>query len=226
MSDTEKKKKAVNVVILRSYPKVILFYPLMILTFIAWPIQSAIDAQAGGNGTVLAYIWFIFFFSNLFMMAFDFSSTKFFVLIMVIVVIILVLVFIVLPNVSISLGGLVIALNLPYGFYMIMALVLFFILGFVVITCQFNYYKVERNEIYHKSGIFSTAERIPTKSLRLKKEIPDVFEFFVLRAGSITLMPGHGEVIHLRTVLNINNKQEKIDNMLSHIHVEIDELDT
>jgi len=225
MSDTEKKKKAVNVVILRSYPKVILFYPLMILTFIAWPIQWALDGNAV-DGTVLAYVWFIFFFSNLFMMAFDFSSTKFFVLIMAIVIVLLILIFLVFPNISISLGGLAIPLNMPYGFYMIMALVLLFILGFVLISCQFNYYKVERNEIYHKSGIFSTAERIPTKSLRLKKEIPDVFEFFVLRAGSITLMPGHGEVIHLSTVLNINNKQEKIDDMLSHIHVEIDELDT
>ena len=224
MSETENKKKAVNEVILRSYPKVILFYPLMILTLIAWPIQWALDGNAV-DGTVLAYVWFIFFFSNLFMMAFDFSSTKFFVLIMAVVIVLLILVFLVFPNISISLGGLTIPLNMPYGFYMIMALVLLFILGFVVISCQFNYYKVERNEIYHKSGIFSTAERIPTKSLRLRKEIPDVFEFFVLRAGSITLMPGHGEVIHLSTVLNINNKQEKIDDMLSHIHVEIDELD-
>ena len=160
------------------------------------------------------------------MIAFDFSSTKFFVLIMAIVIVILVLLFLVVPSIpAISLSGLAMDLNLPYGFYMVMALVLLFILGFVVISCQFNYFKVERNEIYHKSGIFSTAERIPTKSLRLKKEIPDVFEFFVLRAGSITLMPGHGEVIHLSTVLNINNKQDKIDEMLSHIHVEIDELD-
>ena len=226
MSDPEKKrKKAVNVVILRSYPKAILFYPLMILTFVAWPIQSALTAQ-GTSGAVLGYVWFIFFFSNLFMIAFDFSSTKFFVLIMAIVIVVLVLLFLVVPSIpAISLSGLAIDLNLPYGFYMVMALVLLFILGFVVISCQFNYFKVERNEIYHKSGIFSTAERIPTKSLRLKKEIPDVFEFFVLRAGSITLMPGHGEVIHLRTVLNINNKQDKIDEMLSHIHVEIDELD-
>ena len=114
-------------------------------------------------------------------------------------------------------------LNVPNEFYMIMALILLFILGFVVLSCQFNYWKVERNEIYHKSGIFSSAERFPAKSLRLKKDIPDVFEFFILRAGSITLMPGHGDVIHLTTVLNINKKQEQIDYLLSHVHVEIDD---
>ena len=223
MSNTE-KKKAVDTVLLRSYPKVIFFWPLLIMTLILWPVQLVLEGQAV-SGQTLGYIWFIMFFVNLFVIAFDFSSTKFFVLIMAIVIVILILVFLVLPNFSINLGGISIPLNLPSGFYMVMSLVLLFILGFVVISCQFNYYKIERNEMYHKSGIFSTAERIPTKSLRLKKEIPDVFEFFILRAGSMTLMPGHGDVIHLNTVLNINNKQEKIDQMLSYIHVEVDELD-
>jgi len=79
--------------------------------------------------------------------------------------------------------------------------------------------------MYHKKGIFTSAERIPTKGLRILKEIPDVFEFFVLRAGSITLMPGHGDVIPLTTVLNVNNKSEQIDWLLSHISMEPDELD-
>ena len=66
---------------------------------------------------------------------------------------------------------------------------------------------------------------MPTKSLRILKEIPDVFEFFILRAGSITLMPGHGDVIPLNTVLNINKKQKQIDYLLSHVSIETDELD-
>jgi len=223
MSETEKKPKPVNEVLLRSYPKVIFFWPLLITTLIAWPIQMALG---NAPSDLLGYIWFMMFFANLFVIAFDFSSTKFFVLIMAIVVVLLLVIFLVVPNVSINLtGALSIGLSLPYGFYMIMALILLFILGFVVISCQFNYWKVERNEIYHKSGIFASAERYPAKSLRLKKEIPDVFEFFILKAGSITLMPGHGDVIHLTTVLNINKKQEQIDYLLSHVHVEIDELD-
>jgi hypothetical protein len=224
MSDTEKKPKSISEVILRSYPKVIFFWPLLITTLIAWPIQLALEGQ-GSPGDMMGYVWFLMFFVNLFVIAFDFSSTKFFVLIMAIVVVLLLLVFLVLPYFSLNLGGFVIALDLPSGFYMIMSLVLLFILGFVIISCQFNYWKVERNELYHKSGIFSSAERYPAANLRLKKSIPDVFEFFILRAGSITLMPGHGDVIHLTTVLNINKKQEKIDYLLSHVHVEVDELD-
>ena len=217
------KKTTKDEVILRAYPKVIFFWPLLIMTLIAWPIQYFLD-NTGASGTALGYIWFIFFFANIFVIAFDFSSTKFFVLLLAIVVTILILVFLVLPNVTLSLGGAIIALNIPYGFYMIMGLILLFILGIVVISCQFNYYKVERNEIYHKTGLFSNAERIPTKDLRIKKEITDVFEFITLRAGAFTLMPGRGDVIHLNTVINVNKKQEHIDRMLSHIRVEVDDI--
>ncbi len=216
-----KPKKAIEEVILRSYPKVIFFWPLLITSWILYLIEALTPE---GSISVLGYIWFIVFFANLFVIAFDFSSAKFFVLILIIVVVILILVFLVLPQVGdVSFGGESLDVALPWGFYLIMGLILLAILFFVVIGAQFNYWKVERNEIYHKKGIFSSAERIPTKSLRIKKEIPDVFEFFILRAGSVTLMPGHGEVIHLTTVLNINNKQEQIDDLLSHVRVEIDD---
>ncbi|MFX1236090.1 MAG: hypothetical protein ACFFAS_04035 [Promethearchaeota archaeon] len=217
---SEKPKKKREEVILRSYPKVIFFWPLLITSLILYLIE-AMDAN-DINGS-LGYIWFMVFFANIFVIAFDFSSTKFFILIMVIVVVILVLIFLVLPYVTIEAEQFQLDLGLPSGFYGVMFLILGLILVFVLITCQFNYWKVERNEIYHKSGIFTSAERIPTKSLRIRKEIPDVFEFFILRAGSITLMPGHGEVVHLNTVLNINNKQEQIDKLLSQVRVEIDD---
>lgn len=218
-----KNGKTINEVYLRSYPKIIFLWPLLLTSFILWILQvlqpSVLHAWYGN-------IWLIVLFSNLFIMAFDFSSAKFFVLIMVIVVVILLVVFLVLPNVSIPLTGGDFNLGLTADFYLVITLVLVLILGLVVISARFDYWKVERNEIYHKSGIFSSAERMPTKSLRIKKEIPDVFEFFVLRAGSIALMPGQHDVINLNTVLNINKKQEQIDVLLSYVSVEPDELDS
>jgi hypothetical protein len=38
-------------------------------------------------------------------------------------------------------------------------------------------------------------------------------------------MPGHGDVIPLPTVLNVNKKQKQIDYLLSHVSIEPDELD-
>jgi hypothetical protein len=108
-----------------------------------------------------------------------------------------------------------------------MTLILLFILGIVIISTRFEYYKIERNEIIHKKGIFSSAERFPVKSLRFKKEIPDVFEFFLLRAGKFTIMPGKAdEVMILNTVLNINKVEKHLDWLLSHVSVQPDEIDS
>jgi len=219
---SEKKPKHPNEIYLRTYPKIIFFWPLLITSFVLWMIQAFIDPNS-----VLGYIWFIVFFVNIFVTAFDFSSTKFFVLILAIVIIVLILVFLVLPNFTLDLTGISLDLALPWAFYMIMTLILVLILGIVVISTRFEYFKIERNEIIHKAGVFSSAERFPVKSLRFKKEIPDVFEFFMLRAGKLTIMPGKAdEVMILNTVLNINKREEQLDWLLSHVSVEPDEIDS
>jgi hypothetical protein len=222
MTEQKKTVKHPNEIFLRTYPKVIFFYPLLVTSLILWLIQSLFVTP----NSVLGYIWFIVFFINIFVIAFDFSSTKFFVLILAIVIIILVVVFLVLPNFSIALGDFSIYIALPYQFYMLMSIILGFILGIIVISTRFEYYKIERNEIIHKAGIFSSAERYPVKSLRFRKEIPDVFEYFMLKAGRFTIMPGKAdEVMILPTVLNITKKEKQLDWLLSHVSVEPDEID-
>jgi len=201
--------KTINEVYLRSYPKVIFFWPMALVSLILWLLQMIYPTPLPMFGN----IWLVVFFINMFIVAFDFNSAKFFVLIMVVVVVVLLLIFLV-PGLFTILPGGSFNPGLTAEFYLV-----------VTIIMRFDYWKIERNEIYHKKGIFSSAERMPTKSLRIKKEIPDVFEFFILRAGSITLMPGHGDVINLPTVLNINKKQKQIDFLLSHVSIEPDELD-
>jgi len=212
--------KSINEVFLRSYPKVIFFWPMALVSLILWLLQMLYPTPLPLFGN----IWLIVFFVNMFIVAFDFSSSKFFVLIMLVVVIVVLLIFLVPGLFTIIPGG---SFNpgLTAEFYLVMSIIMALILGLVILSSRFDYWKIERNEIYHKKGIFSSAERMPTKSLRILKEIPDVFEFFILRAGSITLMPGHGDVIHLNTVLNINKKQKQIDFLLSHVSIEPDELD-
>jgi hypothetical protein len=217
---SDKPTKTVNEVFLRSYPKVIFFWPMALFSLVLWLLQMIYPTPLA----IFGNIWLIVFFVNMFIVAFDFSSTKFFVLILVVVVVVLLLFFLV-PGMFATLPGGEFNPGLTAEFYFVVTIIMAFVLGLVVLGSRFDYWKIERNEIYHKSGIFSSAERIPTKSLRIKKDIPDVFEFFILRAGSITLMPGHGDVIPLPTVLNINKKQKQIDFLLSHVSIEPDELD-
>jgi len=220
----QKSAKHPSEIFIRSFPKIIFFWPLLFTSFILWIIQALSTDPVVGS--VLGNVWFIVFFVNIFVTAFDFSSTKFFVLILAIVVILLLVIFLVIPNFAINLGMIQIDLSLSWQFYMVMTVILLFILGIVIISTRFEYYKIERNEIIHKKGIFSSAERFPAKSLRFKKEIPDVFEFFLLRAGRFTIMPGKAdEVMILNTVLNINKVEKHLDWLLSHVSVEPDEVD-
>jgi len=212
---------ALTRVFLRDYPKVIFFYPLLGTSLVLWIIQFILPSPL----STLGYIWFIVFFCNLFVISFDFSSTKFFVLVLAIVVVILLVIFLVLPNINLPVLPITFELGLPANFYLLMTIIFGIILACVLIVVHYDYYKVERNEIYHKAGIFTSAERLPTESLRIKKDITDVFEFFALRAGSITLIPSKGDSIQLSTVPNINKKSKQLDFLLSHIAVEPDELD-
>ena len=215
-------KKTIDHVTIRSYPKTIFLWPLLLVSFVLWLLQLLYPDPV----SIFGFIWMGTFFVNVFILAFDFSSAKFFVLIMVVVVVILLFIFLILPNVSITFpGGEDFNFGITAIFYAWIALLLLLLWGLTWLSTRFDYYKIERNEIYHKSGIFSSAERLPTKSLRIKKEIPDVFEFFLLRSGRITLLPGHGDVIPLNNVLNINKKEDQIDWLLSHISIEPDELD-
>lgn len=215
-----KKEKPITEVVLRSYPKIIFFWPLALVSLVMWLLQMLVPTPVAWYGN----FWLAVFAINMFIIAFDFGSTKFFVLVLLAIVVILLIIFLV-PDLFAGASAVPFNPGLTTEFYLVVFIIMAIILGLVVIGSRFDYWKIERNEIYHKAGLFSSAERLPTKSLRIKKEIPDVFEFFILRAGSITLMPGHGDVIHLPTVLNINKKQNQIDYLLSHVSIESDELD-
>jgi len=207
-------------VTLRSYPKVIFLWPLLLVSFVLFLLQL-LDPGAEIEA-IYGLIWMITFFVNLFILALDFSSAKFFVLVVIVIIFILLFVFFIMPYLG---TWAIINFFITWQFYGMIALILAILWGLTWIATRFDYYKIERNEIYHKTGIFTSAERLPTKSLRIKKEIPDVFEFFLLRAGRITLLPGHGDVIPLPNILNINKKEKQIDWLLSHISIEPDELD-
>jgi hypothetical protein len=110
-------------------------------------------------------------------------------------------------------------------FYLAVVIVLGLVMILALIGAGYDYWKIERNEIYHKKGIFASADRYPTKDLQIKKEIPDIFEFIMLGAGSITLIFKGGVVFPINTIPRINKRGKEIDYLLSHMKVEIDNLD-
>ncbi len=215
----EKDIKREEKIFLRSYSKVIFFYPLFFASLILYLIQYFV----GMDEPILGAIWITVFFANLFIIAFDTSSTKFFILLLAAIILIMFFTLIFHPNAIISqIMSFEVTIIMSYQFYLSTAVTLAFILLIAWIATRFDYWKMERNEVIHKKGIFISAERYPTKSLRIKKEIPDIFEFFLLRSGSIHLFLGNEEVVYLDTVLNINKKAKQLDYLLSDIEIEVE----
>jgi len=214
-SELKKEEK----IILRSYSKVIFFYPLFLTSIILFLIQYF----SGMDKSILGAIWVTMFFANLFIIAFDTSSTKFFILLLIAIILIILFAFIFHPNAVISqIWSFEVSIIMSYQFYLTTTVILASIFLVAWIATRFDYWKLERNEVIHKKGIFISAERYPTKSLRIKKEIPDIFEFFLLRSGSIHLVFGKGDVIYLDTVLNVNKKEKQLDYLLSDIEIEVE----
>ena len=214
-------KKEINSVILRTFPKIIFFYPLFIMSLIFWIIQGILTILGEGNSFILGYIWVITFFLNLFIIGFDFPFNKFLILVLAIVITVLIMILFLLPNIHLT--PVILPLGSSAEFYAIMTLILGVILGFVFLQAHFNYYKIERNEVFHMTGLFAnTAERYPVRSLRIKHVVSDVFEFILLGAGAITLYPKDSDPIHLYTVIRVKKKMKIIDWLLSEIFVEAD----
>ena len=207
--------------IIRSYSKAIFMLPTLILSIFGWIFQAIVKTPT----PILEIIWIFIFFLNIFVVFFDFSSSKFLILMLGIGLAATLIYFTVLPvilNAEFFSGGLAIALGFTSHFYICMTGVLGFCLLIAIILPFFDYYTVERNELYHRKGIFTLAERWTLTNLRFTKEVPDIFEFMMFRAGTIKFYPTKTDVIILPTVLGINKKETQLDYLLSKIKVDIE----
>jgi len=213
---------SIDHVYLRSFSKIVFFYPLLILSFILWIIEFITASDIAWFG----FLWIIMFFFNLFVISFDVSSSKFFILVLIISIITIIILFLIVPNVEISSNWISDAnITMSTEFYLAVTIVLALVILLAFISAGIEYWKVERNEVYHKKGIFTSADRYPTKDLNLKKEIPDAFEFLLLGAGSVTLIFKGSLVFHIDTIPRINKRAKELDYLLSHMRVEIDNVD-
>lgn len=207
-------------IIIRSYSKAIFMLPTLILSIFGWIFQAIVKTPT----PVLEIIWIIIFFVNIFVVFFDFSSSKFLIMILGIALTATIIYFTIFPVILNEdlFGDLTVKLGFTSHFYICMTSVLGFCLLIAVILPFFDYYTIERNELYHRKGIFTMAERWTLTNLRFTKEVPDIFEFMMYRAGTIKFYPTKTDVIILPTVLGINKKETQLDYILSKIKVDIE----
>ncbi|MBN1802663.1 MAG: hypothetical protein JW891_14220 [Candidatus Lokiarchaeota archaeon] len=216
MENTNSKK--FESVILRNYPKVVFFYPLFVLSVVLWILELNTPEEIPWIG----FVWMTVFFINLFTIAFDISSTKFFIFLLIVLVLVLILIFAILPYIVLpDFSTIELHIRMTAEFYLAIVIILIIVFITALISARFDYWKIERNEAYHKRGIFATAERYPSKGLRILKKLPDIFELALLGAGSITLNFGDNQIFHLDTILMVNKKSRRLDNLLSELEIDI-----
>lgn len=207
-------------IVLRRYPKVIFTYPLLIISIALTFLQFFWESYNPFFGA----IWMLMFTFNLFMIAFETNSTRLFSIIILIVISILIFIYIIAPNIELdilNLSSILINFGFTTQFYFVMSVILGLILLFVWIEERFEYWKIEKNEVYHKSGILANLKRYPTSNLEYSKEITDVFEYLALRAGKITLIVNNKTAFTLDTVINVNKKIKQLDDLLSQFRVKV-----
>ena len=222
-------EKAPTRIYLVPYPKIVFLYPTFLAGFGAAVFMALFNRPFDPQSTsavVVAEIFLGIFAVNLVILAFDFprttSLTLFFLGVAILMGFILTMTLWphFLPAVSEVLKKLHPVANAT--FYWTITLTLGLILLAVMVSVRFDYWEVRPNELLHHHGLLANMERLSAPSLRLDKEITDVFEYFLLRSGRLILTPsGERRAIILDNVPFIRKKEEAITQMLGALQVQV-----
>jgi len=219
-------------VIVRPYPKIIYLYLTWIASLICGLIQPdrLFDPETGraiagavSTTELLGRIWLAVFCFNILVIAFEFSRIR------SVAISFLIIAFMLAAThwgfagvIKQFFGGL--QLHMNKAFYFSMTVIFSIIYLLVFINTRFNYWEIQPNEILHHHGFLGDVQRYPTQRLRMKKEISDVLEFILLRAGTLVLDPeGEERPIILENVINLNKVEDKIQRLLGTLKVRLDQ---
>jgi hypothetical protein len=213
-------------VFLVSYPKVVFLYPTFIAALLAGMYLLLPQNEDRSDTHFVSAIFMAVFAVNLVVFAFDFprttSLTLFFFLAALILGTLLLFKFNsqILPFLNKLLNAYQPEANATFYFSIAGALGAVYLA--VLINVQFDYWEVTPNELLHHHGILSNLERFASPSLKIDKEINDVFEYMLLRSGRLILHPSsEPRAIVLENVMGINSKEAVLTKMLGALQVQV-----
>jgi len=237
-SDTEAGKDDQSLpknIYLVSYPKIVFMYPTVIVAAIVaiwmhvtYGLSSENPITADSTSVFLATVFLAIFTFNLVVISFDFPRTTsltlfFFAGVIVLGGYVLLTNFpSVLPAISSLFSGIRPVANAQFYYTFVLIFLMLFLL--VKIGVQFDYWEVRPNELLHHHGFLSDMERFSAPSLRIDKEINDLFEYMLLGSGRLILHPSNERrAIVLENVFFIGNKEKTITKMLGALQVQVRE---
>ncbi|PIE22735.1 MAG: hypothetical protein CSA62_11130 [Planctomycetota bacterium] len=225
---SEQKPKRFDRIIIRPWPKVIFFYPTLLVALVAWVAAFILDSQKAGQpgSPMLGGIFMIVFLTNLLVFSFDFSRIKSITIVFIAIAIMFALMWAnnkyeVMTPIRDFINSIDIRMSRDFYFFVVLFFALIYLLVFV--NSRFNYYEINRNEILHHSGYLGDIQRTPTSAMRMQKEIYDLMEYLLLRSGRIIFYPATTrEAVVIDNVINVNVVENRIKELLSSVSVAID----
>ena len=197
-------------VVVRPMPKVVFFY----MTWLASLVFGIIAAASKEPPVHLGTIWMGIFALNLLVISFDFTE----VVSIAVIALILMTIFAGLYFDFLSFFGDFVRnldVQMNPGFYFTIFGIFTVIYAIVVVKSRFEYWEFRNNEVLHRSGVFGEIKRYATQDLRWFKEIPDVLERILLKAGRMVLTtPQEKHPIVINHVIGIESVDERIAELL------------
>ncbi len=215
-------------VIVRPYPKIVYLYLTWLVSIFCGFLQpglagETLDAALIAKSTLVGRIWILLFVFNILVISFEFTRIRSVAIVFAILAFVFAgIEFGFLASVGSFLRDIPIFMNKT--FYFVVAIVFTIIYLIVFLTTRFNYWEFQPNEILHHHGFLGDVQRYPTRGLRMQKEITDVLEHILLRAGTLVLVPpGVDRPIVLENVISLNKVEDKIQRLLGTLKVRLDE---
>ena len=118
------------------------------------------------------------------------------------------------------LDGIYVAAN--SNFFLGLSLIILAMYAVIFVTRWLDYWEFLPNEILHHHGPWSDLERFPTMNLKFDKEIPDVFEYLLCRAGRLVFhVASEQKSIILDNVMQIDRKEQALKHIMSRLEVRV-----
>jgi hypothetical protein len=216
-------------IVIRSWPKIVFLYPVMLTALGCGIFQLWSGATGEADrpfSEAAGMIFFVVLAMNLLVIAFEFSRFKTLALFFFLLAVLFLLLYLsTLFEVFTFLRQIFdkFHLSASTALYFCMALYLFVVFCVVYVHTRFDFWVVRSNEISHKEGFMGDTKRFPSPNLKMTKEIPDVFEFLLLRSGRIVLYPAsEKQAMVLDHVIGVNRAELAIQELLSSVSVEIE----
>ena len=189
--------------------------------------DSEPTAHSKRKSAVLVTVVFLFLFTfNLFVMAFDFPQSKFLAVVFFIFAIVLGLMVVGVkqPKLMGSFGDLIASINpvADTAFYWTMSALLGFVFIVMYLARLLDYWVIRPNEVIHYHGLPRHTRRFSAPHMRFEMEINDIFEHMLLKSGRLYIRPtGEKEEFVLDNVINVRRKNERVNQILSALQVQL-----